>query len=392
MLESGYEEIDMELSMEKGPIRPPSEAKSLLIRVVRNCPWNRCAFCHTYRGSRFELRSIDEIRQDILTAREITDRIEFLRSQPGANGRITQSMVATLCAEGEFAEDSIRSVAAWLYHGGESVFLQDADALVMKTSELIEVISCIRNNFPSVRQITSYCRSRTAAGKPAEEFKNLHDAGLTRIHIGLESGCDSVLKFMRKGVTAADHVAGGRKIKEAGISLCVYIMPGFGGQRWSKEHAEETAAAINQINPDFIRLRSLHVVERSDLFVMMENGLFEPLDDEAIVEEIGRLIKSLKGISSTLVSDHILNLLEELEGKFPEDKPNLLNTIERFFALSPDERLIFRIGRRKGIYRKLDDLSDMGTFLRLKSIIDHYATSHPGQLERDVHGIMNSFI
>ena len=382
----------MKISMEKGPIRPPSEAHSLLIRVVRNCPWNRCAFCHTYRGRKFEFRSTDAIRQDILTARGIADRIGVLCSQPGTDGRITQSMVDTLCAEREFSGGSIRSVAAWLYHGGDSVFLQDADAMVIKSDALIEVISCIRDNFPSVRQITSYCRSRTAAGKSLEELVRLHDAGLTRIHIGLESGCDSVLEFMRKGMTAADHVNGGRRIREAGISLCVYVMPGLGGRRWSEEHAQETAAVLNRINPDFIRLRSLHVVEGSELCSRMESDLFEPLDDEAIVDEIGRMITNLDGITSTLVSDHILNLLEELEGTFPEDKPGLLNIIDRFFALSPEERLIFRVGRRKGIYRKLDDLSDKRTFFGLKGIIDHYATTDPGQLERDLRGIMNSFI
>jgi len=382
----------MKYSLEKGPIRPPSEAKSLLIRISRNCPWNRCAFCHTYRGCRFELRSLDEIRQDILTARAISDRIEVLRSQAGADGRITQSLVDELCAEGEFSEDSIRSVAAWLYQGGESVFLQDADAMVMKSGDLRELISCIRDNFPSVHQITSYCRSRTGAAKSLEELRGLHEAGLTRIHIGLESGCDQVLEFMAKGATAADHVTAGRRIREAGISLCVYVMPGLGGRRWSREHAEETAAVINRINPEFIRLRSLHVVAGTALFDKMESGLFEPLGDEAVVEEIGLFISSLDDITSTLVSDHVLNLLEELEGRFPQDKAKLLNTIEKFFALSAEERLVFRVGRRKGIYRKLDDLSDKGTFLRLKSIVDQYAAADPGQLERDLAGVMNSFI
>jgi radical SAM superfamily enzyme YgiQ (UPF0313 family) len=379
-------------SMEKGPIRPPSEAKSLLIRVARNCPWNRCAFCHTYRGCRFELRSVDEIMQEILTAREIAERIEELCGRQGTRGRITQSMVDTLCADGKFPEDSIHSVAAWLYHGGESLFLQDADAMVMKSSELIEVISCIRDNFPSLRQITSYCRSRTAAGKSVEELRSLHDAGLTRIHIGLESGCDPVLEFMRKGVTAADHVKGGRRVREACISLCVYVMPGLGGRRWSKDHAEKTASVINQINPEFIRLRSLHVVGGSYLFEMMESGLFEPLGEEDTVQEIGRLIEKLDGITPTMVSDHVLNLLEEIEGKFPEDKVRLLDTIDKFFALSPEERLVFRVGRRKGIYRKLNDLSDKGTYLWLKSIVDQYAAAGRGQLECDLRGIMNSFI
>jgi len=382
----------MKQAMEKGPIRPPSEAKSLLIRLARNCPWNRCVFCHTYRNHRFELRGIDEIKEDILIARRIADRFGERIALPGNGGRITQAMVDTLCAEGEYSEDSIRSVAAWLYHGAESVFLQDADAMVLKCAELGEMLACIRDSFPSVRQITSYCRSRTAAAKTPEELKVLHAAGLNRIHIGLESGCDTVLKFMRKGTTAAEQVAGGLKIMEAGISLCVYVMPGLGGRRWTGEHAAETAAVLNRINPDFIRLRTLHVVEGTDLFDLTAGGQFEPLGDEAIVEEIGRLIAGLEGISSTLVSDHILNLLEELEGTFPQDRDRLLATIARFFALSAEERLVFRVGRRKGIYRRLDDLSDKVTFLWLKGIVDQYAATDPGQLERDLDEVMNAFI
>jgi len=382
----------MKFSMEKGPIRPPSEAQSLLIRVVRNCPWNRCAFCHTYRGCKFEFRGIDEIRGDILTSRRIVDRIDALRHQTGGDGRITQSLVDRLISEGEFSGDAIRSVAAWQYHGAESVFLQDADAMVLKSGQLLELLSCIRDSFPTVRQITSYCRSRTATGKSLEELKSLHAAGLTRIHTGLESGCDQVLGFMHKGTTAAEQVAAGRKIVEAGISLCVYVMPGLGGRHWTVEHAEETASVINRINPDFIRLRSLRVVAGTDLSARMEAGLFEPLGDEAMVEEIGRMIGSLDGISSTIVSDHILNLLEELEGKLPRDKARLLETIDRFFALPAEERLVFRVGRRKGIYRRLDDLSDRGTFLWLKGIVDQYAAADPGQLEADLAEVMNSYI
>ncbi len=382
----------MKLSMEKGPIRPPSESGSLLIRTTRNCPWNRCAFCHTYKGGKFELRNIDDIKDDIRTARTIADRINEVCALEGTAGRITRSVVDRIRAEGEFDGDSILSVAGWLHHGGETVFLQDADALIMKTGDLVEALLFLRESFPSVKRITSYCRSRTAAKKPPEELGRLRDAGLMRLHVGLESGCDQVLEFMGKGVTAADHVEAGHRIKEAGISLCVYVMPGLGGRRWSVEHAHETASVINRINPDFIRLRSLHVARDSALFRMMENGLFEPLGDEEIVGEIGRLLAALDGITSRVVSDHILNLLEELEGKLPEDKPRLMAIIDRFFALSAEERLVFRIGRRKGIYRKLDDLSDKGTYLWLKSVADGYAATDPGQLERDLFEAMEGFI
>ena len=382
----------MKPSIEKGPIRPPSEARSLLFRVTRNCPWNRCAFCHTYCGKRFEIRTVEEIRDDICTARDIADRLAELARREGNCGRITQAVVDMLCAEGEFAGESIQSVAAWLYYGGETVFLQDADSLVMRTCDLVEVISCIRETFPSVRQITSYCRARTAARKSATDLKSLHDAGLTRIHVGLESGYDPVLQLMKKGVTAAEHVEGGRKLKAAGFSLCVYVMPGLGGSRWSKEHAEETAGVINLINPDFVRLRSLHVVEGSALSRMEQDGSFSPLGDEDVVREIRRFIEYLNGIETTIVSDHVLNLLEELEGKFPEAKPRLLAIIDRFFALSPEERLVFRVGRRKGLYRRLDDLADRQTFNWLKSIVDQYAGSDADQLERDLRKAMNGFI
>jgi hypothetical protein len=154
----------------------------------------------------------------------------------------------------------------------------------------------------------------------------------------------------------------------------------------------ETARVINLINPDFVRLRSLHVVEGSALFRMMEEGSFKALGDEEAVGEIRTFIEHLEGIETTIVSDHVLNLLEELEGKLPEDKPRLLAVIDRFFALSSEERLVFRVGRRKGIYRKLDDLADMHTFLWLKSIVEQYAGGDPDRLERDLRKAMDGCI
>jgi hypothetical protein len=196
---------------------------------------------------------------------------------------------------------------------------------------------------------------------------------------------------MNKGATAADHVEGGRRLKEAGFSLCVYVMPGLGGTRWSREHAEETARVINLINPDHVRLRTLHVVAGSSLYTMMLSGAFHPLTEEGIVREIGIFIEHLYGIETTIMSDHVLNLLEEVTGKLPGDKSGLLATIGRFLAMSPEERLIFRVGRRKGIYRKLDDLAERGTFLWLKSIVDQYA-SDPDLLEQELKRIMQAFI
>jgi hypothetical protein len=382
----------MGLSFEQGPIRPPSEAKSLLIRATRNCPWNKCAFCRTYQRKKFELRSVEEIKEDIRQARAIADDIKDLSWKYGGAGEVTDSLVRLIHNEGSGYNDSYRSVCAWLYWGGASVFLQDANSLILKTDDLVEILSFLKNQFPYVQRITSYCRSKTAARKTVAELKRLQDAGLSRIHIGLESGYDPLLEFINKGATAADHIEGGKRIVAAGISLCAYVIPGLGGDRWSREHAIATAEVINAINPDYVRLRSLQVVKGTGLYELMQNGEFTPAEDEHTVKEIRLFIEHLEGIQTTLVSDHILNLLEELEGKLPEEKERLLSVIDRYFSLPKEDRMIFRLGRRQGIYRRLSDLDDRVMYQRLKAVIDEYVEDGSGRFDEDLKRLMNNYI
>jgi len=377
---------------EQGPIRPPSEAKSLLIRPTRNCPWNKCAFCHTYRDTRFELRSVEEIKKDIDAVRDLADRIGEISWKLGQGGKVNDPVVSQIFGNETLFSETLRHVAAWLYFGGQTVFLQDADTLVMKTDNLLEVLGYLKEKFPGIRRVTSYCRSRTARHKSVEDLKRIREAGLVRIHVGLESGCDEVLKFIRKGVTAADHIEGGQRLVAAGISLCEYVMPGLGGQRWSREHAIETARVLNAINPDHIRMRTLSVRRGTALYEMMQQGEFQPIGDEEILKEISLFIGHLDGIESRIVSDHILNLLEELEGKLPEDKEKLLGIIDRYFAMAEEDRLVFRLGRRRGLYRSLDDLSDSNTYRQLKQAVERYQREEPGKLDRDLDRIRQNFI
>jgi hypothetical protein len=292
----------------------------------------------------------------------------------------------------EAHDDALPSVAAWLNFGGESVFLQDADALSLKTDSLAEVIACIRETFPSVRRITGYARAKTAAQKTPEELGRLREAGLSRLHVGMESGCDPLLAFIRKGVSAAQQVEGGQKIREAGISLCLYVMPGLGGRRWSLEHAVQTARVLNLINPDHIRLRTLQVVPGTPLAGLVERGEFHPLDDETILREIRLFLETLEEVSSEVVSDHILNLLEELEGKLPGDRGRMIGVIDRFFALPGEERRVFRLGRRMGMYRRLDDLGDEQTYRRLLQILEGYRGQDPQALEGDLATLRGRYI
>lgn len=342
-------------SYELGPIRPPSEAYSLLLRVSRNCPWNRCLFCHLYKGCKFELRPVDEILRDVEAAKAISEGIKEIAWKVGYGNGLRQ-VAATVHSQPQYGH-CVRNVALWLWSGGESAFLQDSNSLIMRTPQLIQVITYLKAAFPGLSRITSYSRSHTSARKSLEELKELKDAGLDRIHTGLETGYDPLLNYMQKGATAEEHVNGGRKVEQAGISLCEYVMPGLGGRKMSQQHARETARVLNEINPDYIRLRSLHVSPSMPLWLRLQDGDFELQTEDEVVEEIGTFIDNLR-VTSHLKSDHIVNLLAEVEGKMPEDKRKCMDIINEYLTLADEEKLNFRLGRRMGYYESLVDLAD----------------------------------
>ncbi len=375
-------------SFELGPIRPPSEASSLLIRVTRNCPWNRCKFCHIYKGKRFELRPVEEIKQEILTVKAIVDKLQKISRESGYGGKVEEVAAAVLNGP---PNEIYFNVALWLYHGGTSAFLQDANTLIMRTPDLVEVLKFLKKTLPTITRVTSYGRSKTAAKKRLEELIALREAGLSRLHIGLESGYDPLLKYMDKGVTAAEHIAGGKKIVASGISLCEYVVLGLGGKNMWREHATETARVLSEINPEFIRVRTLTTKEGMPLHEEVKSGKFVRATDEEIIVEEKLLIENLN-CHSYFVSDHITNLLQEVEGKLPEDKEKMLDTIARFQSLSADERHNFRVGRRVGIYERLDDMDN----LRKHSVAEHAIKklSNNGDRvdEETIYGLMERFI
>jgi radical SAM superfamily enzyme YgiQ (UPF0313 family) len=382
----------MELHFEQGPIRPPSEAYSLLLRVTRNCPWNRCEFCHTYKGQKFSVRSVEEVKRDIDVVQEIVSEVKALSWQRGFGGEIAAPLVNLIIQNPQHYPDGFRSVILWLYMGGKNVFLQDGNNLILKADDLVEILRYLKETFPSIDRITSYARAKTVSKKTVEELRDLYRAGLSRIHIGLETGYDPLLQYMKKGVTAQEHIDAGRKVKESGISLSEYVILGLGGKGMWKEHAIETAKVLGQINPDFIRVRTLKVLKTMPLYQKIERGEFALLSDDEIVVEERLLIENLEGITSTFVSDHILNLLEEVEGKFPEEKEKMLALIDRYLVLSPEEKTNFRLGRRAGIYRSLDDLSNPELEDQVEHALRRIELERPGGFEKILSDLMESFI
>jgi len=376
---------------EQGPIRPPSEARSLLLRVSRNCPWNKCTFCPVYKRRKFSRRNLEEVVADIDAMAAGAEVVRQRSRKLGYEGEVPHEVAQAVLRDPR-ASQGTKSMAVWLYHGGETIFLQDANAVLGRQDFLLGVLGKLREAFPLATRITSYGRSHTLATKPVDKLVELREAGLGRIHVGLESGHDPVLKLIRKGTTAAQQIEAGRRVKAAGIHVCFYVMPGLGGRAFSEGHARDTARVTREVDPDRVRLRSLVVHPRTPLAELVKTGEFEPLDDEEMVDEVGRFVDGLEGCTGDLVSDHDLNLLMELRGHLSHDRQKLLDTIARFKALDDRERLMFIIGRRTHTIGELAELDEPVARARLSAILESLEAQAGGDLSAVIQALRERMV
>jgi len=329
---------------ELGPIRPVDEAESLLIRTTRGCPWNRCEFCVNYKDMPFSMRSVDDIERDIVAA-------------------------------AEYYGD----------HPFQSCFLQDGDSFIMETEDLLEVLAFLKQHFPSLKRVTSYGRAQTMKRKSPQEIQEIHDAGLTLLYCGMESGSDKVLKRIRKGVLSGDTIRAAGMAKAAGMEISEFIILGLGGRDLWEEHARETARVLNEIDPDFIRVLTIGVKKGSGLERQMREGTYQLQTEKNIIEEQRLLIEELDGISSYYVNHHAVDLLMEARGQLPEDKPRLLAIMDSYLDLPEDERINYTLGRRLGHYRRLDDMKDQHLKGLVERKVREVEEAYPGQLEDIFH-------
>ena len=277
----------------EGPIyRPPSEADSLLIQATVGCPHNQCTFCMIYKkGPAYRVRPVEEICEDIDAAR---------------------------AAYGEHVK---------------TLFFPSGNTIAMPTRELAAICRHAVQRFPELERITVYGSSRYIVQKGLDDMKALRAAGLSRIHVGLESGDDQVLQRVKKGTTAAEQIAAGRLVRRAGIALSEYVILGLGGAELSRAHARHTAAALNAIAPDFVRLRTLVPKAGTLLLHQIQKGRFQLLSPHEVLQETRLLLEHLT-CKAQLVSDHYSNYLN-LAGRLPDDKDRLLETVDQ--ALTWDE-------------------------------------------------------
>ena len=270
----------------KGSVyRPPSEAYSLIVQVTYGCSHNTCAFCSMYKEKHFAIRPLEEVLEDFRIARGVYRRVD-------------------------------------------RVFLADGDALVRKANELYTILDTIRELFPECERVTSYASPASIRIRTEEELRTLRDKGLTLLYMGLESGCDDVLKLMRKGHTSAEIVECGQKVKRNGIGLSVTAITGLGGPELMEAHAVDTAKALNAMNPEYIGILTLVVEDGTPLQDWVREGKFHLLTPAQVLQETKLMVESFDSPGSVFRMNHASNYLS-LKGTLNEDKEAMLAQIRR---------------------------------------------------------------
>ena len=270
--------------------RPPSEFDSLIIQATIGCPHNKCSFCNMYSDRKFRIRPLDDIIEDL------------------EQGRL----------------DYGTSV--------EKIFFSDGNTVLMKTDDLLKLLHHCYKLFPNLKRVTMYGSAQYINLKTLDEFIKLQEAGLSRIHCGMESGDNDILKLMNKGFTREEMYKAGTLIKKANIELSLYYIVGLGGTYLYKNHAINSGKLINDINPDFIRLRTLIPFENTIVYDLCKKDKFEIINGHDALNETKLFVESLESITSYFLSDHVSNHCNA-NGKFPEDKNEILKELEISLSL-----------------------------------------------------------
>ncbi len=269
------------------PFRPPSEASSYLIRVVRGCNWNKCTFCGMYKSIKFCQRRKEEVLGEI-------NKIKFF------------------------------------FPPSRTAFIGDSNPIVHR--DIVEIIRYLKERHPEIERVTAYARIKTVANMSDEKLSEIKRAGLTRLHMGLESGCNEVLKDVNKGITAEDAIVAGRKAGKF-FEFTYYVITGLGGKEKSEMHAKETAEVINKAKPTFVRVRNLTIVENTPMEKTLDRTAL--LNAEQQLLELKTLVEGIK-VETEFLCDHISNYLFTkdgpiffgVNGKLPNDKKKILEELE----------------------------------------------------------------
>jgi len=275
--------------------RPPSEAKSIILQITVGCQHNACTFCTMYKDKSFRIKSRSEINDIITTA---------------------------------LAEDS----------DAERIFLADGDAIAVDSLLLIEILDRLYETFPRLKRVGIYGGPKDILAKSPKELADLKAHGLTMVYLGVESGNEEILTSVCKGVTAAEMIAAGQKLRESGIALSCTVITGLGGKALSQEHALDTARVISAIDPHFLGALTLMVEPDAPLAKAIKRGNFQLLTPLETLTELRTLIQHLNVTHCVFRSNHASNYLP-LRATLPDDQSKLLETLDNVIGNQSLEQL-----------------------------------------------------
>ncbi len=277
-------------------IRPPSEANSLLLPVTAGCSNNKCTFCGTYLGIKFEIRSLEDIKEHI-------------------------------------------DAVAWNYSWSvQRVFLENGDALICPQPLLVAVLKHLSQRFPHLERVGTYAAPKSALKKSPDELRELNELGLKIAYLGLESGDEDCLRRVRKGATRDQIVEAGNKLKQAGITTSITVILGLAGVEGSEKHAVETGKALSQIDPDFAGALTLMLVPGTPLHTDWKEGRFSLISPFQSLVELKLIVENSDFTNCFFTSNHASNYLP-IKARLPQQKAELLKLIDDVWASKDIDRL-----------------------------------------------------
>lgn len=260
----------------------------MILQVDQGCPYNGCTFCGMYKQVRYQRRSLPEIRKMI--AREASDAPHIHR-----------------------------------------VFLADGDVMRRSFEDLEAILRELAVHFPNLARVNVYATGSGIMAKTANELRALRALKLHTLYLGLESGDAEILRRVKKGETAEVMIDAGQLAQACGLKISVMILLGLGGVERTRQHAFETAMALNRMQPRLLSALRVVPVPGTGLHDEVLSGSFKPLTELQVVQELRLMIQHLELTNTVFRANHTSNPIP-LEARFGRDKPRLLAELNSLIA------------------------------------------------------------
>lgn len=267
---------------------PPHEQKAAALEVSLGCSWHKCTFCD-FAKDEFQIHPLGRIEHDLKIL-------------------------------GELRPEDTR-----LFFLGENAFC-------MNTDQLLDIIELTHRYMPKVREYAMYSRVDDILRKSGQELTKLRGEGVAALHIGVESGSDSILEARNKGITSAQIIQALRELDRVGIDYYLTVIPGLGGRSFSRLHAIETARMLNQVHPRNIWCLKLKLWEDTPLYKEAKAGTFDEMTPAEILREERLLLENLT-VTDCLFEDTTVLDQFTIVGMLPQKKEEMLRGIDYLLSL-----------------------------------------------------------